>query len=523
MSQNSQTVDAISYAGLPVVRSQPEYLETVARLRGMQPAATSRARVLELGCGAGGNLLPLADRYPESRFVGIDRSARQIEIAQQVARELSLENVEFRSQHLLELNAALGTFDYIIANGIYSWVDAPLREKLLAVCRDHLAPQGIAYVSYKTYPGWAVHEMFRNMMLYDAREASNATEKIARARMFLEFLDASLSENEPYGALLHGELAALKKQSDEYLLHDHLEEFSHPVYFPDFAQHARTFSLQTAGDGVLGIRRRDYLGEVLERQLDAITTDDAERELYRDVVYGRTVRQTLLCHEAVSLPNSVTPEMLGGLYLAGALRAAAAQVDIGSSAVAQFSNRAGTQISTKLPLVKAALLHLSEAWPDYVRYEDCVPAACARLETAGFPMPIPAEEIERLEKNLTQCCAGGGLELHSERPSYTPRASDKPAASPLVRWQARRGEVVANRRHEPVRLEMFERCLIDLLDGTRDQAALTELLAAAASQGQLIVTEHQQPVRSHEDTRRALGIALPEALTRLARSALLVA
>jgi SAM-dependent methyltransferase len=513
----------IADRGLPVVHAQPDYLETVARLRGMQPTAAACARVLEVGCGVGENLLPLADRYPKARFVGVNESAHQLEVAGQVAREAALENVEFRRQDLLELDSALGMFDYIIANGVYSWVNAPARDKLLAVCRDHLSPQGIAYISYKTYPGSAVHEMFRNMMLYDARGASDTTEKVARARMFLEFLGASVSENEPYGALVRGELALLNQQSDGYLLHDHLEAFSHPVYYPDFVQHAKAFSLQPAGDGVLGIRRWDNLGEVLEPQLDAITTDDVERELYRDIVHGRTIRQTFLCHDAVSLQDTVTPEMLNGLYLEGALRPAAAQVDICSSAVERFSNRRGTRISTKLPLVKTALLHLSQTWPDYVAYDDCVAAVCARLEVAGFPMPIPAEEIERLKRNLTQCCTGGVLELHSDRPSFVSRASDKPAASSLVRWQARRGEMVANRRHEPVRLDGFERGLIDSLDGTRDWGRLTDRLATAASQGKLTVTEHQQPVHGEDEARRALAIALPEALNRLARAALLVA
>ena len=522
MSTNpASTNRPISYAALPVARSQPDYLETVARLRGMQPASSARARVLELGCGVGHNLLPLADRYPEARFVGIDPLPASIETGRQVAREAGLTNVEFRRQDLLELDSSLGEFDYIIASAVYSRVDAAARDKLLEVCRDHLAAQGMATVSYKTYPGSAVRNMLRHMMVYDARGAANETEEVGRARMFLEFLETSLHANESYGELLHGELSILKTQSDDYLLHDHLQEVSHPVYFPEFAQHARNFSLQPAGDGVLGIRCRDDLGETLERQLDSITDDDDERELYRDVVYNRTIRQTLLCHQSLPLPNNVAPEMLAGLYLQGALQPWVAAVDVGSTAVQQFVNRGGTRISTKVPLVKAALLHLSEAWPDYVRFEECVAAACARLEASGTP--IPPEEIKRLEANLTQSCTGGVLELHSSGPSYVPRVSGKPAASRLVRWLARHGEVVANLRHEAVRLNLFERRLVDLLDGTRDRSAIIELLATAVSQGQLTVAGQQQLMQTPGDAKRAMEIAVPETLTRLARAALLAA
>ncbi|MEX0677628.1 MAG: class I SAM-dependent methyltransferase [Pirellulales bacterium] len=524
MSQNlAQQYDAIPFPGLPVARSQPDYLETIARLRGMQPEAAARARVLELGCAVGQNLLPLADRYPQARFLGIDQSARQIEIAQAAAREAALDNVEFRRQDILEIDSQLGPFDYIIAHAVYSWVDAPVRDKLLAVCRDHLAPQGIAYVSYKTYPGWAIHDMFRAMMLYDARTAATSAEKLSRARMFLEFLDASLTEDHAYDALVHRELAVLARQSDGYLWHDHLEAFSHPVYFPEFVQHAKTYQLQPAGDAVLGIRLRDDLGDEIERQLDAIITDDVEKELCRDVVLNRTIRQTLLCHEAVSIARSVTPERLSGLYLESSLQPARAEIDLCSTAVEQFSNRGGTRVSTPVPLAKAALVHLGEAWPDYVRLENLLAAACARLEAAGFPAPIPTDEIERLENNLAQCAAGQVIDLHSDRPSFLPRASDAPVAGPLVRVQARRGEVVANRRHEAVRLEMFDRNLIELLDGTRDLPKLADELAVAASEGRLTVSKDLERLQNYDDAKHAIGIALPEALNRLARLALLVA
>lgn len=524
MSRNLvQQYDAIPFPSVPVARSQPDYLETVARLRGMQPAPAAQARVLELGCAVGQNLLPLADRYPRGSFLGIDQSAGQIGIAVQAAREAALENIEFRQQDILELDSPLETFDYIIAHAVYSWVDAPVRDKLLAVCRDHLAPQGIAYVSYKTYPGWAIHDMFRAMMLYDSRGAAASREKLSRARMFLEFLDASLTEDHPYDALVHGELAALARQSDGYLWHDHMEEFSHPVYYPEFVEHAKAHRLQPAGDAVLGIRRHDLLGEEIERQLDAITGDEVEKEMYRDVVLNRTIRQTLLCHEAVTLPKTLTPETLKGLYLEGALQPGQTEVDLCSSTGEQFSTRAGARISTPVPLVKAALLHLGEAWPDYVRYEDLVAAACARLEAAGSPTPIPSDEIERLAENLMQCCAEQVIELHSQGPSFSPRASGAPVAAPLVRVQARRGEVVANRRHELVRLEAFDRSLIELLDGSSDVSQLTEQLVVAASAGRLTVTEHQQRLQTYDDAKRAIGIALPETLTRLARTALLVA
>src|SRR5690606_15423820 len=87
---NAQSYDAVPYPGLAVTRSQPDFLETVARLRGLAPAPAANARVLELGCAAGQNLIPLAERYPQATFVGVDISQRQIQDARTLASELSL-------------------------------------------------------------------------------------------------------------------------------------------------------------------------------------------------------------------------------------------------------------------------------------------------------------------------------------------------------------------------------------------------------------------------------------------------
>ena len=122
--------------------------------------------MLELGCASGDNLIPMALGLPNARFVGIDLSARQIEQGQRQVSALGLANIELRQYNIADVDASWGKFDYIICHGIYSWVPAPVRERLLAICRDNLAPNGVAYVSYNTLPGWHMRGMIRDMMIY---------------------------------------------------------------------------------------------------------------------------------------------------------------------------------------------------------------------------------------------------------------------------------------------------------------------------------------------------------------------
>jgi len=123
-----ESYQATSYPNWPVPLSHPDHLYVVGRLHGLAPAVVTGARVLELACGAGGNLLPMAATLPGGQFVGIDLSERQIYMAQTAAQAANLGNVEFLAGDALSLAPTLAgsgagqLFDYIILHGLYSWV-----------------------------------------------------------------------------------------------------------------------------------------------------------------------------------------------------------------------------------------------------------------------------------------------------------------------------------------------------------------------------------------------------------------
>ncbi len=85
----------IAFGGGAVPAMHPDWLASVAWLHGMPVPDVAHARVIELGCGDGGTLLPLALGLPQARFVGIDRSPAHIARATAAARELGLSNVGF--------------------------------------------------------------------------------------------------------------------------------------------------------------------------------------------------------------------------------------------------------------------------------------------------------------------------------------------------------------------------------------------------------------------------------------------
>src|SRR5260221_642375 len=157
------TYDEIPYPNLSHVQSHPDTLATLTSLLGLSPAPIENCRILEIGCASGGNLIPMALSLPASILVGIDYSARQIRDGQSAIDAIGLTNVSLRHMNILEITPEFGEFDYIIAHGVFSWVPADVREKLLDICKQNLAPAGVAFVSYNVYPGWHMLANIRDM------------------------------------------------------------------------------------------------------------------------------------------------------------------------------------------------------------------------------------------------------------------------------------------------------------------------------------------------------------------------
>ena len=81
MNESSRTLyDEIRYPARSFEYTHPNRLGTIAALYGMTPAPIPNCRVLELGCGVGGNIIPMAYQNPKSQFVGIDLSGDAVSV-----------------------------------------------------------------------------------------------------------------------------------------------------------------------------------------------------------------------------------------------------------------------------------------------------------------------------------------------------------------------------------------------------------------------------------------------------------
>lgn len=495
--------DEVPYTSQPFPQTHPDNLATVATLFGMCPPPVERCRVLELGCAAGGNLIPLAATLPQGHFVGIDLSGRQIDEGRRVVNALRLRNIELRRLSILDVGDELGEFDYIICHGVFSWVPAPVRDRILAVIKERLAPNGVAFVSYNTYPGWHLPGVARAMMRFHADRFAEPAVRVRQARAVLEFLTAAMPpENDGYGGGLHRELQLLRKVPDHYLFHEYLAEVNTPVYFHEFNALAEGHELQYLGEAAFLEMLTDHLAPGVAETLRLLAPGLVQTEQYLDFLRNRRFRQTLLCHRGVPLNRAPAPERLERMYVASAFRPVSARPDLGAGAVEEFRSPRGLPVTAGEPLVKAALLHLAEAWPAALPFGDLTAAALALLGREYGPVPSADTPLPRLLlPSLLKCAAPGAVEFRLTPPRLVVEISEHPRATALARYQATAGVPVVSLRHQVVALDTLDRRILQHLDGSRDRRQLLQLLVGSTD-----------PALSAESLEQRLGLLARQAM-----------
>lgn len=474
--------DRVPYESHPFPDTHPDRLATQSHLFGLTPPGLSRCRVLELGCASGGNLIPMAVAMPEAEFVGIDLSTVQVAQGQQVIDELGLKNIRLHAQSIADVDASFGTFDYILTHGVFSWVPNDIQEKIFAICAAHLSDNGVAFISYNTLPGWRMRGIVRDAMRFHAMQFDEPGLRVTQARGILDFLAKWVpAENNAYGMLLQSELDTLRRAADYYILHEHLEDINEPIYFHEFAERAGRHGLQYLAEADITTMLASNFPQGVFDTLVKIAPDVIRQEQFMDFLRNRTFRQTLLVRQACRVMRTLTPERVMALWASANL----IPVGQGSGLPGQhgkaFQGPKGGVVSTVNPITGVALEILTQHWPGRLPFAELMVRAQARLSGPDAVVPTVAglspEAV--LASDLLQCHLGGLVELHAGPASFVTEAGSHPQVTPLVRWQAGRGERrVTTGRHEMVFLEERPARLVALLDGSLSREAL---YAAAGS------------------------------------------
>ena len=483
--------DEVPYESHAFAQSHPDRLAVMATLFGLSPRPVTSCRVLELGCAAGGNLIPMAWHHPESTFVGLDLSSRQVRDGCEVIEKLGLANVQLHAMDINQVDQRLGRFDYILCHGVYSWVPEPVQQAILRICRDLLEPEGVAYVSYNTYPGWRMLQMIRDMMLYHARQFNTPQQQLEGARILIAFLKAHAPSNSAYGLILEQGLAVLQESSDYYLYHEYLEKSNLPCYFHEFIERAGGEGLAYLGEADLGSMLVETFPDEVKQQLSLLSSDRVHLEQYLDFIRNRQFRQTLLVHAPTLRVQAPQPLQLRHLLICAELDRENGNDAIAGNAPVRFVASNGVVVTSADPLAKAALMVLAERFPASMGLDALYHAA---LEHLG-KQPEPSRELTNLRilgEALLEFHGAGAVELHSYEGypfSADQDASGNLRATTLARAYAQRSIMVPGRWHETVNLGLLGQKALSMMDGRHSVAQVKQGLLEAVRRDELGLTD----------------------------------
>ena len=301
----------LGYLSQPFPYASAPFLESYARLLGLSPAPASNARILEIGSSYGGNLISQALFYPQATFTGIEIAPTQVSVGKTYIDQLGITNLDLLEGDVNESHDHLGTYDYIIAHGFYSWVDEDTKDNFLRLCKEHLAENGILYMSYNTYPGWHKMDSVRALLEFANKDIDtlNHREKVRHGKTVASKLGALMLEYDTVKnqqtSFLQSLRQTLQKQ-DCYVGHDHLEPVNTPVYFHQCMDHMAEHGFTYLCDCDLNLSFPTVYDETLRTQLQVLAPHDPlAREQYIDFMLNTAFRKSLFTHKGAT-PKRIT-------------------------------------------------------------------------------------------------------------------------------------------------------------------------------------------------------------------------
>jgi len=464
----------------------------------------------------------MAVALPGARFLGIDLSQRQIEEGRSTIASLGLRNVELVHGNIDTIGPGQGIFDYVICHGVFSWVPRDVQDHILRVCSRNLAAGGVAYVSYNTYPGWFMRGMVRRMMGFHARRFSDPSTQLEQARALLDFLFQASSGIDPaYHAILSREISILRQCNDSYVYHEHLEEINEPLFFHEFIDRAEREGLRYLAEPHLSEMMAFDVPAEIAAVLGKVGPNIVQFEQYLDFLKNRTFRRTLLCHADQIPDRDIVPDRLHDFLVASRLKRRGEGGRLAGPEEWEFSGDGNASVKTAAPVHKAVLTALERAWPAPLTGESLSHRAQELLSLESGSGEVPQVELGGVGELLLSLYLKQLVEISVHPPRFAATVAEFPQASPYARYQAERGMVVTNLRHERVQLGALDHELLRHLDGTRDRTSLAPLLAGALASGQLTIRNESGPLPETEQTADLISEILECSLASLGRQALL--
>ena len=485
------TYDEVAYPSLSHSIMHPEVMATLARLYALPAADIDACRVLELGCGDGAHIIPIAEAYPGSSFVGVDLSRRAVGRGEADIAALGLKNIRLEVADLLDWRPEPASFDYVVAHGLYAWTPPEVREAVMAIIGRALGEGGLALLSYNVAPGCNLRLIVREMVELEVRGVQAPAERAAAAHAALTAALADINPVHPLSIALEAEVRRWTEMAPESLLHDILAPCYVPARLPDVVAHGARHGLAYLGDADRGHVRREAFPGPLDERLKALSAGDPVAWEHRqDLRAGRAFRHTLLRKGPADFPRALDLAALRDMHVSLS-RALGEGADLGVEEKGSWSITFGTSEGFEAKVGGAPAQRLVH-----------------RLAEV-FPASLPVRELEAAGARLDVLAllyAAGGAKLWTQPLRIGTTPGPRPAATPFARLQARTGRRVTRLDHDMITLDPTSAKLLSHMDGRSTLAEIAQRLATDVGVAPHLVLA-----------------ALPENLAALGKRALMLA
>ncbi|WP_251422746.1 methyltransferase regulatory domain-containing protein [Veillonella agrestimuris] len=337
----------LGYKSMPFPFTTPAALEAYGILVGLEPPSSKTAKVLELGATYGGNIISQALYNPEAHFVGVELSQDQVRKGNEIIATAGLTNIELIQADLASIPKNLGTFDYIIAHGVYSWVDDSVKDALMTVIEDYLVDNGLAYISYNTYPGWHTMDEVRTLMLFANRDSQdlNHKEKVLKGKTVGSIVGSQILKYDNLkerNSKFLGALRSVMQKEDYYVGHDHLEPTNDPIYFYQFVDHLAAHNLSYLCDVDLTLSMvRSFDTDIADQLEKLAPNDQIGQEQYLDFILDTSFRKSIICkaNQANRIHRNIAnPELANTVDMRTIMNNFTYQMMFDEEALSMFSN-----------------------------------------------------------------------------------------------------------------------------------------------------------------------------------------
>lgn len=487
---SKNTYDESPYESYPFAQTSTKHLSTIAHLFGLKTPDIENARILELGCASGGNIIPQAALYPKAKFVGVDLSAEQVKVGEALIKKTGLKNVEIKAASITDIDDSYGEFDYIICHGVLSWVPDFVRDSIFKVCSERLSATGVAYISYNTLPGWNMVRSIRDMMLYHSKGFQNIEDQITQSALLLEFIKDSLEGSDtPYAKVLKQEAEVLSGQPRNYLRHDHMEEENFQYYFYQFMDKAAENGLQYLGDSSVASM---FLGNLPAKAVEKLkeVNDIVRSEQYMDFITNRRFRSTILCKKNVALSRNLTNETVVGLSFNAQIKpsedTAKGKIEDNSQIDFQSLANAESKMNSSSPSMKALLTILSENTDKYIKFSDLVDMVMKRISSLK---PKKENVAAEMSGNLLRLIFSSYVNFSKYNFDNVKEVPSKPKAWDFAREQApfNKNVWVTNLLHERVGVNLLDAHILKYCDGKHNTDQIFDKVAEHVAKGDITV------------------------------------